>query len=331
MRSDIVNFRFRKFSIYIAIINSFLTELKTMFDMKINTLWAIAILAVSITIFSCDATKQKAKDAVNDAADELIEGVSDAAQDDPVKLSPDDAMHAIGKYNTIFGGVDVYRYIGQESPIGNVMLPRFYTINRTSFQNLLNEHLTNDYFYASLGITERDYSAPGTASGRAYLSDLIFHSQRPYHDGYLNNQGEDTFYGGGQPCPVDCNAGTGANVGEQLTMSVAYSRVYKYNQIYGSTPLYLPAHEGGEEQVMVARYYKVNRADLQDVLNSSTSEYVYASLAAYSSTGNNHTADLIFHDTNPGPQGGIASSEKNFYDFVIPCPDQCDTTSASNK
>lgn len=295
--------------------------------MKINTLWTVAILSLSVTIFGCDAFKQKTNDG---ADDEMVEGVSDV-EDDPVSLPHATASPAITKYNSIFGGENIYRYIAKEDPAGSVMLPRFYTINRSDFQNLLETHLTNEYFYASLAVTETDYDAEGTASGKAYLSDLIFHSTRPYATGYLRDKGaNDNFFDDAQPCPVDCNPGTGANPGSELSLAVANTRVRRYNEMYGEEKLYLTAHDGGEEQVSVARYYRVNRADFQDVLNSTSSEYIFASLAAFVDEGNNYKTDLIFHDTNPGPQGGIASSEKKFYDFMLPCPEHCDTTSSSS-
>jgi len=292
--------------------------------MKFKFLALLLISAFCITLFSCDNANNS-----DGSDDELVEG--DVELTEPSKLSRAQAAPLIEKYNEIYGGENVYRFLAKENLAGSVILPRFYTINRTDFQNLINNHLTQDVFYASLAIVDKTYDFEETASGKAHLADLIFHNVRPYTTGYLRNGGEeDVFFDDAQPCPTDCEAGSGSNAGDEISMSVARTRISKYNNLYSAEIQYMTAHNGSEDRVEIPRYYAISRADFQGVLNTTEAEQVYVSLAAKSiSEGHIFHADLILHDTNPGQQGGIAASEEDFYDFVKPCPKQCDTTSAS--
>jgi hypothetical protein len=292
--------------------------------MKSNLLLTLAALMLSMTIFSCDnVTKEK----VSDGADDLIEGVAEPID----KISGVIAKSDIDMYNTIYGGENVYRFLAKDNEKGSVILPRFYTVNRADFRDLIDSHFVGqETFYASLAIVDKTYEFPSTASGQAHLADLIFHAKRPYTDGYLRDKGAgDYFFDNAKPCPTDCEAGTGANPGDEIDKATANTRINNFNKLYTSDIQYLTAHDSSSNKsVTIARYYAISRADFQGMLNASNSEYMYVSLAANNPDGNVYQTDLMIHGQNPGPQGSV-SSDGDFFDFTMPCPEECDSSNST--
>jgi hypothetical protein len=284
--------------------------------MKSNLLLTLAALMLSMTIFSCDnVTKEK----VSDGADDLVEGVMEPASIDEIPYST--ANTDITRYNDIFGGENVYKYIGEEGNAeGSTMVPRYYVINRAAFQGMIDNNPDATEFFASLGATKEDFS--GSPEGFSHVSDLVFHVIRPNANGSLNNQENDSFYDYAQPCPINCNSGTGVS-DQPFDAAIAISRINKYNTVYGGEDQYI---EADGKKVVIPRYYAVKKADFQEVLNSTTNATLYVSLAAVEQNPvvtNTYNSDLIFHHVRPNPQGYLTSSEDQFYDVSVPCPDEC--------
>lgn len=279
----------------------------------------LAIVLISMTI-GCDNFSNNNKDG--ETADTEIEGAETPMEID--QITYETANTRISKYNDIYGGVNAYQFLGaSEDPNGSVIIPRYYVINRVNFKNML-EGSTVETIYASLSVNTQQFAA--SSSGYAYVSDLIFHTTKPANNGLLSNNGVgDTFYSYSEPCPVNCNPETGLGEGGTLAANIAADSIKVYNTIYSNNGHTEEYFSSGEDKVLIPRYYSVNRADIQEVLNSTTNPELYVSLGAEPVEGSSHTyrSDLIFHHVRPNPQGYLATSEDTFLDITKPCPDQC--------